>query len=94
MFVPKDTFKFITYAYPTSIQAKNFGYEEEGCYYIQYQNGQNTWADTQVGAFVELCEDLINSFKECEGKEVLNKYDPISIHNAKIFNKTKILGKV
>lgn len=29
------TYKAITYAYPTSLAAKYFGYAKEGCFYIQ-----------------------------------------------------------
>ena len=67
--------KRIAYAFPTSTASKKFGFEEEGCYFIEYtlqniegSDQSKTFADEQVGGFEKRDQDLLDSFEEANGK--------------------------
>ena len=67
--------KAIAFAYPTSPLATAEGFEDTGCYYIQYTlcniegSGQcNSSPDHQVGFFESVDKDLLESFWEAEGE--------------------------
>ena len=76
------TRKSIAYAYATSPRAIELGFENTGCYYIEYittnEDSVNISADKQVGGFETREPDLLASFNEADGEpcEMSAKYHP------------------
>ena len=69
MFIPSRSIKRIAYAFPTSTLAKELGFYNNGCFFVEYEsknesNAIYTWHDTQIGGFKTICSDLVKAFSE------------------------------
>ena len=69
MFIPSESVKRIAFAFPTSTLAKELGFDNDGCFFVEYQSKNEadtiyTWHDTQIGGFTAICSDLLKAFSE------------------------------